>query len=98
MGSLESTYATAVERIEDLAGRGGYVDLALVPSEGHGAQSRKEMYQTLEALLEDGKTRSIGVKNWGIHHLEELETYAKVFPPHVNQLEVGFLVVSENKF
>lgn len=32
------------------------------------SKSRKEMYQ---ALLENGKTRSIGVRNWGIGHTEE---------------------------
>jgi len=42
----------------------------------------------LERLLENGKTKAIGVSNFGIGHIEELKSFAKVWPPHVNQLEV----------
>lgn len=53
-----------------------------------GAKKRKEVYLALEKLLEAGKTKSIGVSNWGIGHIEELQSFAKVYPPHVNQIEV----------
>jgi diketogulonate reductase-like aldo/keto reductase len=52
------------------------------------AKSRKDIYQALEKLLEDGKTKAIGVSNWGIASIEELKSFAKVYPPHVNQIEV----------
>lgn len=46
------------------------------------------MWQALERLLEEGKVKSIGVSNWGIGHIEELKSFAKVYPPHVNQIEL----------
>jgi len=42
----------------------------------------------LEKLYEIGKASSIGVSNWGIGHIEEMKEYAKIWPPHVNQIEV----------
>jgi diketogulonate reductase-like aldo/keto reductase len=40
------------------------------------SKNRKETYHTLEKLLEklleNGTTRSIGVSNWDIGHIEEL--------------------------
>jgi diketogulonate reductase-like aldo/keto reductase len=74
-GSVEKTYQSLV-------------DLFLIHTASGGSKARKEMYLALEKLLEDGKTKAIGVSNWGIGHIEELKTFAKVWPPHVNQIEV----------
>ena len=46
------------------------------------------MWLALERLLEAGKARSIGVSNYGVGHIEEMKEYAKIWPPHVNQIEV----------
>jgi methylglyoxal/glyoxal reductase len=48
---------------------------------------RKESWKAMEALLENGKCRAIGVSNFTIQHLEELLEEAEVTPA-VNQVEV----------
>lgn len=69
-----------------------YVDLFLVhtPYGGPNAkENRKEMWLALERAYEEGKARAIGVSNYKVEHLEEMREYAKVWPPHVNQIQVS---------
>ncbi|KAK9324843.1 NADP-dependent oxidoreductase domain-containing protein [Lipomyces orientalis] len=65
----------------------GYIDLYLVHSPYPGRQMRKETWKAMEEAVEEGKIRSIGVSNYGIKHLKEMESYANI-KPAVNQLEV----------
>ncbi len=60
-----------------------YVDLYLI----HAPHTRErlEQYRALEALRAEGLCRSIGVSNYGIHHLQELLAVCAV-PPCVNQV------------
>lgn len=71
--------------------RQGYVDCFLIHSPSGGKEKRKEMWLALEKLYEQGRARSIGVSNYGVGHIEEMKSYAKVWPPHVNQIEVCFM-------
>ncbi|KAM0340377.1 hypothetical protein ACHAPU_010513 [Fusarium lateritium] len=87
-GSVDLSYATCVESIKKLDPESGYVDLFLIHSPNSGAAKRKEMWQALERLYEEGKAKSIGVSNFGIKHIDELKQFAKVWPPHVNQIEL----------
>lgn len=87
-GSLDKTYEKLVESVDKIDGKDGYVDLFLIHTPSGGSKNRKEMYLALEKLLESGKTKAIGVSNWGIGHIEELKGFAKVYPPQVNQIEV----------
>ncbi|KAL1967634.1 hypothetical protein VTN77DRAFT_2891 [Rasamsonia byssochlamydoides] len=87
-GSPQATYEKALNSVEKIAGKDGYVDLFLIHSASSGPAGRKEMWQALERLLEEGKTKSIGVSNYGVKHIEEMKAYAKVWPPHVNQIEL----------
>ncbi|KAF7118778.1 hypothetical protein CNMCM5793_008403 [Aspergillus hiratsukae] len=87
-GSPEATYKKLLESVEKIGGQDGYVDLFLIHSSSSGSAGRKELWQALERLLEEGKTRSIGVSNFGVKHIEEMKAYAKVWPPHVNQIEL----------
>lgn len=61
-----------------------YVDLYLIhwPSPRH----RKETWKALLELQKEGKARSIGVSNYTIRHLEELQADSPVVPA-VNQVE-----------
>jgi diketogulonate reductase-like aldo/keto reductase len=63
-----------------------YVDLYLVhwPVEG----TRRETWRAIEALLEQGKARAIGVSNYMPRHLQELFGYARVVPA-ANQIELS---------
>jgi diketogulonate reductase-like aldo/keto reductase len=88
-GSPEATYSNLINSIEKIGGKDGYVDLFLIHSSKSGPSGRKELWQALERLLDEGKTKSIGVSNFGVQHIEEMRRYAKVWPPHVNQIEVS---------
>ncbi|HEY5152671.1 MAG TPA: aldo/keto reductase [Candidatus Saccharimonadales bacterium] len=48
---------------------------------------RKKAWQALEEIQAAGGARSIGVSNYTIRHLEEMQNYAKVTPA-VNQVEL----------
>jgi diketogulonate reductase-like aldo/keto reductase len=87
-GSVDLSYSKCVESIKKLDPESGYVDLFLIHSPNPGAAKRKEMWQALERLYEEGRTKSIGVSNFGIKHIDELKQFAKVWPPHVNQIEL----------
>lgn len=70
-------YETAKEHIENTLKITGleYVDLYLLHSPYGGKESRIGAWKALVEGVEAGKIRSIGVSNYGVHHLEELETY-----------------------
>lgn len=87
-GSVAKNYQVMLNSIHKIDGQNGYVDLFLIHNSTVGARNRKEIYLALEQLLEEGKVKSIGVSNWGIGHIEELKSFAKVYPPHVNQIEL----------
>jgi len=87
-GSPEKSYEKVLDSVHKIDGKDGYVDLFLIHTPSGGSAARKEMWQALEKLLEEGKTKSIGVSNFGIGHIEEMKKYAKVWPPHANQIEL----------
>lgn len=62
-----------------------YVDLLLLHFPVTGV--RQESWEALEELQADGKVTSIGVSNYTVKHLEEMQAYAKVTPA-VNQVEL----------
>lgn len=54
-----------------------YLDLVLIHAPYGGSQARKESWKALVEYVEAGKVRSIGVSNYGLHHLQELEGHIK---------------------
>lgn len=62
-----------------------YVDLYLVHWPVGG--KRKESWQALERIKADGRAKHIGVSNYLVNHLEEMQGYVKEMP-EVNQIEV----------
>lgn len=70
------------------AGRLGYVDQFIIHNILGSVEQRAEVWGALERLYEEGRARSIGVSNWGIARIEEMKGYAKVWPPHANQIEL----------
>ncbi|KAF4763668.1 hypothetical protein N7455_010719 [Penicillium solitum] len=86
--SVEATYDKLLASVHKIGGADGYVDLFLIHSSSSGSAGRKLLWQALERLYAEGKTRSIGVSNFGVGHIEEMRSYAQVFPPHVNQIEL----------
>lgn len=92
-GSPEKTYQSVLDSVSKLAGEDGYVDLFLVHVPGNGRKHREELWGALERLYEEGRAKSIGVSNFRARHIEEMKEYAKAWPPHVNQIEVGSRVL-----
>lgn len=63
-----------------------YVDLYLIHSP-HGKSKRLDQWETLLSQQEQGKVKNIGVSNWDINHIEELND--KGYPlPSANQIEL----------
>lgn len=87
-GSAEKTYKKCLDSVHKIDGEKGYVDLFLIHTPSGGPTAVKEMYQALEKLESEGKARSVGVSNFGVGHIEEMKSYARIWPPHVNQIEV----------
>jgi diketogulonate reductase-like aldo/keto reductase len=54
-----------------------YIDLMLIHAPYGGSNGRKEAWRALVDAQEAGKVRSIGVSNYGVHHLNELEAHIK---------------------
>jgi diketogulonate reductase-like aldo/keto reductase len=66
----------AVESSLKLAGL-DYIDLYLLHAPYGGKEARLESWRALVEAQRAGKVRTIGVSNYGVHHLEELEAYIK---------------------
>ncbi|OJD40462.1 alcohol dehydrogenase [Diplodia corticola] len=54
-----------------------YIDLYLVHAPYGGREARLGAWKALVEAVEAGSVRSIGVSNYGVHHLEELEAWIK---------------------
>lgn len=52
-----------------------YIDLMLLHAPYGGSAVRKEAWKALVESVEEGKVRSIGVSNYGAHHLQELNQH-----------------------
>ncbi|OTB07260.1 hypothetical protein M426DRAFT_86193 [Hypoxylon sp. CI-4A] len=84
--SFQEAYDSALASIRRLGL--SYVDLFLIHAPGDSAESRKVTWQALERLVEEGSIKDIGVSNYGAKHIMEMEEYAKIYPPSVNQIEL----------
>ncbi|KAK0704586.1 aldo-keto reductase-like protein [Lasiosphaeris hirsuta] len=73
------SYAGAAAQVDKtLAATGlGYIDLMLLHAPYGGSAARKGAWRALVEAVEAGKVRSIGVSNYGVHHLNELEGHIK---------------------
>lgn len=73
------SYEAAVQCIDETLQKTGfeYIDLYLLHAPYGGKKGRLGAWKALVEAVEAGKIRSIGVSNYGVHHLEELEQYIK---------------------
>lgn len=55
-----------------------YIDLYLLHAPYQGTKGRLGAWKALVEAVKEGKVRSIGVSNFGVHHLNELEQWQKV--------------------
>jgi len=64
----------------------GYIDMVLIHSPAGG--KILDTYDTIQKFKERGLVRSVGVSNFGVHHLEGLRQNGRV-QPSVNQIELS---------
>ncbi|EKX48599.1 hypothetical protein GUITHDRAFT_159492 [Guillardia theta CCMP2712] len=88
MGASGYDYEGTMKALKDSLRRLGmdYVDMYLIHSP-NDKKNRLEQWRALEDAKAAGLARSIGVSNYGIHHLEELEKHFKTLPA-TNQVEL----------
>ncbi|KAF2221672.1 NADP-dependent oxidoreductase domain-containing protein [Elsinoe ampelina] len=72
-----------------------YIDLYLLHSPYGGKSNRLGAWKALVEAVEAGKVRSIGVSNYGVHHLEELEEYIKATEAKEGKGKGGVLSVNQ---
>ncbi|ORY08067.1 NADP-dependent oxidoreductase domain-containing protein [Clohesyomyces aquaticus] len=75
----QMTYENSKKHIESSLKATGfdYVDLYLIHAPYGGKENRIGAWKALVEGVEAGKIRSIGVSNYGVHHLDELEAWIK---------------------
>lgn len=73
------------EKVKDLE----YIDLVLIHNARSNKKLRLETYKVLQEFVDDGYVKSIGVSNFGIHHIKEiLEMHGLKYRPTVDQVEL----------
>ena len=73
----------------------GYVDLYLLHSPYGGKENRIGAWKALVEGVEAGHIRSIGVSNYGVHHLQELEEYIRETDSKEGKGKGGVLSVNQ---
>lgn len=70
-------YEGTKAQVDDSLAKSGleYIDLMLLHAPYGGSARRKGSWEALVEAVEAGKVRSIGVSNYGVHHLDELEQH-----------------------
>ncbi|EGP92726.1 uncharacterized protein MYCGRDRAFT_33635 [Zymoseptoria tritici IPO323] len=92
----EVNYEGAKKAVDESLKKTGleYIDLYLLHAPYGGKEGRLGAWQALVEAADAGKVRSIGVSNYGVHHLDELEEWQKQQPKDkagvlsVNQVEL----------
>jgi len=84
--SYESTIEHCKISLEKLAM--DQIDLYLVHAPPEDPSAREPVWRAMEDLLDEGIVRTIGVSNYGVHHLQDLESYARILPC-ANQVELN---------
>lgn len=81
-------YESTKEAFDDSIKRLGldYIDLYLIHWPGHDPDKRQQTWKAFEELYEEEFAKAIGVSNFKVEHLKEMNAYAKV-QPAVNQIE-----------
>ncbi|KAI8269124.1 putative oxidoreductase [Colletotrichum sp. SAR 10_98] len=72
-----------------------YIDLMLLHCPYGGSEGRKGAWKALVEAQEAGKVRSIGVSNYGVHHLDELETHIKELEAERGAGKGGVIAVAQ---
>lgn len=88
---VEEVYKGIEESVKKMNGGrdGGYLDLMLIHGAAvDGGKHNEVQWKALERAYKDKLVKAIGVSNAGKGLIEAMKSYAQVWPPHVNQIEV----------
>jgi diketogulonate reductase-like aldo/keto reductase len=90
-------YKDAAECVDETLRKTGldYIDLYLLHAPYGGKSGRLGAWKALVEAVEAGKVRSIGVSNFGVHHLDELEQYIKETDEKEGKGKGGILSVNQ---
>ncbi|PVI02145.1 Aldo/keto reductase [Periconia macrospinosa] len=94
---FDMNYENAKRHIDNSLRETGfnYLDLVLLHSPWGGKTNRLGAWRALVEGVEAGKIRTIGVSNYGLHHLEELEAYIKSVEEKDGKGKGGILSVNQ---
>lgn len=91
-------YEDAKRNVEETLKRIGkleYIDLYLLHAPYGGKEGRLGAWRALVEAVDAGKIRSIGVSNYGVHHLDELEQWQKETEEKEGKGKGGVLSVNQ---
>jgi diketogulonate reductase-like aldo/keto reductase len=93
----DMSYKAAAKCVDTTLRKTGldYVDLYLLHAPYGGKEGRLGAWKALAEAVEAGKVRSIGVSNYGVHHLEELEEWIKETETKEGKGKGGVLSVNQ---
>jgi diketogulonate reductase-like aldo/keto reductase len=93
----DMTYSDATKSVNASLKRTGleYIDLYLLHAPFGGKAGRLGAWKALAEAVEVGKVRSIGVSNYGVHHLEELEAHIDAEEAVKGKGKAGVLSVNQ---
>lgn len=72
-----------------------YIDLMLIHAPYGGREGRKGAWKALVEAQEEGKIRSLGVSNYGVIHLDEMEVYMKELEEERGPGKAGVISVGQ---
>lgn len=75
----------------------GYIDMLLIHSPLSGQRRRLETWKAMQEAVDAGIVKSIGVSNYGKHHIDELLNWDELtHKPVVNQIEISPWVMRQD--
>lgn len=83
--SEQREYRSARRRFEEQLSSMGveYIDIYMLHSPGSDAESRKQAWQQMEQLYDEGKIKALGLSNFNIDLIQELLGYARIRPVYL---------------
>ncbi|RDW75135.1 hypothetical protein BP6252_06277 [Coleophoma cylindrospora] len=72
-----------------------YIDLMLIHAPYGGREARKGAWKALVEAQEAGKIRSLGVSNYGVQHLDEMEVYMKELEEERGKGKAGVISINQ---
>lgn len=83
-GSKERVEQTVLNSLDNL--QTDYIDLYLLHYPAEEIAATQQAWEVLESLMDQGKLKAIGVSNFDVEQLKELQQFARI-QPAVNQIQ-----------